>query len=48
MPATCEWLVEATKERPWEELMPRMAEYMQDSFDYAAEDELLRGLVKAE
>ena len=45
--ATCEWLVEATKERPWEELMPRMAQYMQDSFDYAAEDELLRGLIKA-
>jgi nucleoside-diphosphate-sugar epimerase len=43
--ATCEWLVEATKKRPWEELMPRMAEYMQDSFDYAAEDELLRKLL---
>ena len=42
--ATCEWLVEATKERPWEELMPRMAEYMQDSFNYDAEDEVLRGL----
>jgi nucleoside-diphosphate-sugar epimerase len=44
--ATCEWLVEATKERPWEELMPRMAEYMQDSFRYEAEDELLSGLIK--
>jgi nucleoside-diphosphate-sugar epimerase len=44
--ATCDWLVEATKERPWQELMPRMAEYMQDSFDYAAEDELLRELIK--
>src|SRR5207247_776961 len=42
--ATCEWLVAATKERPWQELMPRMAEHMQDSFDYRAEDELLRGL----
>src|SRR6059058_1211805 len=44
VPATCEWLVEATKERPWQELMPRMAEYMEESFDYAAEDELLRRL----
>jgi nucleoside-diphosphate-sugar epimerase len=43
--ATCAWLVEATKGRPWEELMPRMAEYMQDSFDYRAEDEFVRGLV---
>lgn len=42
--ATCAWLVEATKERPWQELMPRMAEYMQDSFEYSAEDELLRRL----
>ena len=46
VPATCEWLVEATKERPWQELMPRMAEYMEESFDYAAEDELLRGLAR--
>jgi nucleoside-diphosphate-sugar epimerase len=42
--ATCEWLVEATKERPWQELMPRMAQYMENAFDYAAEDELLRRL----
>ena len=42
--ATCGWLVEATRERPWQELMPRMAQYMQDSFDYAAEDELVRSL----
>jgi len=44
--ATCDWLVEATKNLPWQELMPRMAEYMQDSFDYAAEDELLRSLIE--
>jgi nucleoside-diphosphate-sugar epimerase len=42
--ATCDWLVEATKDRPWEELMPRMAEYLRESFDYAAEDELVRSL----
>jgi nucleoside-diphosphate-sugar epimerase len=39
--ATCEWLVDATRERPWQELMPRMAEYLRDAFEYAAEDELL-------
>jgi nucleoside-diphosphate-sugar epimerase len=48
VPATCEWLVEATQKRPWEQLMPRMAEYMQDSFDYEAEDEFIRGLLKAD
>jgi nucleoside-diphosphate-sugar epimerase len=42
--ATCDWLVEATRDRPWQELMPRMAEYLKDSFDYAAEDEFLRSL----
>jgi nucleoside-diphosphate-sugar epimerase len=48
VPATCAWLVEATKERPWEELMPRMAEYLKDAFDYAAEDDVLRGLARAD
>jgi hypothetical protein len=38
--------VEATKEHPWQELMPRMAEYLQDAFEYEAEDELLGELVK--
>jgi len=47
VPETVRWLVEATKERPWQELMPRAAEYMQDSFDYAAEDEFLQGLFTA-
>jgi nucleoside-diphosphate-sugar epimerase len=47
VPATCEWLVEATKEQPWQQLMPRMAEYLQDAFDYEAEDERLDALVKA-
>jgi nucleoside-diphosphate-sugar epimerase len=44
VPKTVEWLVEATKERPWQEVMPRTAEYMADSFDYAAEDAYLREL----
>ena len=46
VPETVGWLVEVTKERPWQEVMPRAAEYMQDSFDYLAEDEFLRGLPK--
>jgi nucleoside-diphosphate-sugar epimerase len=45
VPETVRWLVEATKDRPWEELMPRAAELMQGSFGYAAEDELVRGLL---
>jgi nucleoside-diphosphate-sugar epimerase len=48
VPETVAWLAEATKERPWQELMPRAAEYMKNSFDYEAEDEFLRGLVKAD
>jgi hypothetical protein len=44
VPETVRWLVEVTKERPWQEVMPRAAEYMQDSFDYAAEDDFLGGL----
>jgi len=44
VPETVRWLVEVTEERPWQEVMPRAAEYMQNSFDYAAEDEFLRGL----
>jgi nucleoside-diphosphate-sugar epimerase len=46
LPETVQWLVEATKKTPWQELMPRAAQYMQNSFDYEAEDEFLRGLVK--
>ena len=42
--ATCDWLVEATSERAWEEVMPRMGEYLRDAFDYDAEDALLHRL----
>ncbi len=45
LPETVHWLAESTKTTPWEELMPRAAEYMENSFDYEAEDEFLRGLV---
>jgi nucleoside-diphosphate-sugar epimerase len=45
VPETVRWLVDATKDRPWQEVMPRAAEYMQNSFEYASEDEFLRGLI---
>ena len=41
-----EWLVEATRARDWQEVLPRGAEYMR--FDYDAEDELVRKLVKGQ
>jgi nucleoside-diphosphate-sugar epimerase len=37
-----EWLVEATRDRDWREVLPRGAEYLQ--FDYAGEDALVREL----
>jgi nucleoside-diphosphate-sugar epimerase len=36
--ATCEWLVEATRDRPWEEVLPRAAQHYPGQFDYEAED----------
>jgi nucleoside-diphosphate-sugar epimerase len=43
--ATCEWLVEATRERDWRDVLPDWAvAYLADRFDYAAEDEYLAGL----
>jgi nucleoside-diphosphate-sugar epimerase len=40
-PETAEWLVEATRDRDWREVLPRSAELMQNAFDYAAEDEFI-------
>jgi nucleoside-diphosphate-sugar epimerase len=37
-----DWLIEATRERDWREVLPRGAQYL--SFDYDAEDELVRSL----
>ncbi len=37
-----EWLVDATRDRDWREVLPRGAQYL--SFDYDAEDELVRSL----
>jgi nucleoside-diphosphate-sugar epimerase len=44
VPETVAWLVEVTKERAWEDVLPRSAELMQGAFDYEAEDEFLRAL----
>lgn len=39
---TCRWLVEATKDRAWEEVLPQAAHHYGSLFDYEAEDEFLR------
>jgi nucleoside-diphosphate-sugar epimerase len=44
LPETVAWLVEATRDRDWREVLPTTAKIMDGSFDYAAEDELIRGL----
>jgi nucleoside-diphosphate-sugar epimerase len=41
---SCEWLVEATEGRDWREVLTGAAKLYADEFDYAAEDEFLRGL----
>jgi nucleoside-diphosphate-sugar epimerase len=42
LPRQVEWLVEATRDRDWRDVLPRGAQYL--SFDYEAEDELVRSL----
>ncbi|MGB2953058.1 MAG: NAD-dependent epimerase/dehydratase family protein [Gaiellaceae bacterium] len=44
VPETVEWLVEATRDRPWREALPRAAELMKDDFDYQAEDAFIHKL----
>lgn len=41
---TARWLVEATRDRDWQEVLPVTAQHMANQFDYAAEDELIHGL----
>jgi nucleoside-diphosphate-sugar epimerase len=43
VPAACRWVVEATEGRDWRDVLTGSAEMMAKDFDYAAEDELLRG-----
>jgi nucleoside-diphosphate-sugar epimerase len=40
--AQVEWLLDATRDRKWEEVLPRGAEYLQ--FDYEGEDALIKDL----
>jgi len=42
IPRQVDWLLEATRDRDWREVLPRGAEYLK--FDYDAEDELVRFL----
>jgi nucleoside-diphosphate-sugar epimerase len=42
---TVAWLVEATRDRDWREVMPTGAQRMAESFDYAAEDAFLASRV---
>jgi nucleoside-diphosphate-sugar epimerase len=41
---TCRWLVESVAGRDWRDVLPGSARHMGEGFDYAAEDEFLRGL----
>jgi nucleoside-diphosphate-sugar epimerase len=41
---TARWLVEATSDRDWQDVLPVTAQHMSSMFDYAAEDELIRNL----
>ena len=42
IPRQVEWLIDATRDRDWREVLTRGAQYLQ--FDYEAEDELVRSL----
>ena len=44
LPETVAWLVEATLGRDWRDVLTTTAKIMERSFDYAAEDELIRQL----
>jgi hypothetical protein len=44
LPETVAWLVEATRGRDWRDVLPTTAKIMEGSFDYAAEDGLIRRL----
>jgi nucleoside-diphosphate-sugar epimerase len=45
LPRQVEWLLSATRDRDWREVLPRGAQYLQ--FDYEAEDEFVRSLTPA-
>ena len=41
-PAGIKWLVEVTRGRDWRKVLPQLAAYRNDHFDYAADDRALR------
>jgi nucleoside-diphosphate-sugar epimerase len=45
LPRQVDWLIEATRDRDWREVLPRGADYLK--FDYDAEDELVTSLAEA-
>jgi hypothetical protein len=45
LPATCEWLAERVAGRDWREALPGAAALYGSLFDYAKEDEVVRGLI---
>lgn len=45
VPKLCEWLVETLKKQEWTEAFPEAVDHLGPGFDYAAEDEYMRGLI---
>jgi hypothetical protein len=45
LPRQVRWLIDATRDRDWREVLTRGADYLK--FEYEAEDELVAGLPKA-
>jgi hypothetical protein len=45
LPRQVQWLIDATRDRDWREVLTRGANYLQ--FDYEAEDELIADAAKA-
>lgn len=41
---TVEWLIEATRDRDWREVLPKAADYMANKFNYEAEDAFIASL----
>jgi nucleoside-diphosphate-sugar epimerase len=41
---TVAWVLEATRDRDWREVLPKAADYMGNKFDYDAEDAFIRAL----
>ena len=43
---TVEWAIEVTRDRDWREVLPKAADYMEDKFNYEAEDALVQRLTE--